>query len=78
MDGCDAETRGVGGVKLWEKGSYIFSSPIYFATSMPSCGCSACGGYSKYSMFRGVGVLWRKKDGHEAEIKGCGRCLVVE
>ena len=29
-------------------------------------------------MFRGVGVLWRRKDGCEAVIKGCGGCFVVD
>ena len=34
--------------------------------------------YDNISLMRGVGVLLPRKDGCEAEIKGCGRCSVVE
>ena len=34
-------------------------------------------GYSNSSMVRGVEKLWRRKSCFEAEIKGCGGCLVV-
>ena len=39
---------------------------------MPLCGCCACDLYDNISLMRGVGLLLRRKDGCEAEIKGCG------
>ena len=55
-----------------EKLECRFPSPTYFATSMPSCGFCDCDRYDNNSMVRGKGVLWREKDGGEAEIKGGG------
>ena len=45
---------------------------------MPYSGFYDCDKYDNNSMVRGVGVLGRRKDGCETEIKGCGRCLVEE
>ena len=61
-----------------EKVNVQISTSTYFATSMPSRGCCACDRYDNNSIVRRVGVLLRRKDGCEAEIKGCGGCSVVE
>ena len=62
-----------------EKSYCRFSGPTtYFDISMPSCGCFDCDTYDNAFMVRGVGVLCQKLDGRRADMRVCGRCLVME
>ena len=80
-DGCEAETRGVGGVQKWKKSAYRFPTSIYFATSMPSRGCCAGGGYYNQSMVRKE-VGWECSGEEWMDVrqrsKSGGGCLEVE
>ena len=77
-DGCAAEIKGCGWCSVVKKVKVKILSPTHLTTSMPSCGYCAWERYENYSMVRGVPVLWRRKDGCAAEIKGCGGCSKVK
>ena len=59
-DGCEAYLKD-GGCFVVENCWYRYSSPTYFATSMPSCGYCALERYDNNSMVRGVKLLLGKE-----------------
>ena len=76
--GREAKFKGVWGMLCGGVDTVHLSGPTHFAKNMPTCECCDCDEYDNNSMLRRVGVLWRRKDGCEAKIKGCAGCFVVE
>ena len=70
-DGYEARIKGVWGMLRGGVDTVHRSGPTHFATNMPTCECCDCDEYDNNSMLRDLRVLWRRKDGYEAKIKGC-------
>ena len=71
-DGCEAEIKGCRRCPIVEKVNVliVYLNILCYKFAIPLM--CACDRYDKSSIVRGVGVLWRRKDGCEAETRGVG------